>query len=205
MGSIVMGTDRNAVSTQCNPVHYGIPALCELGVIGRHGRVQRSPTLGAAAWLARHLGYRARYRREASERGHRSHAVTEAAAGAVVVLAHRTGARRRRIPQHGNGCRQRAASVNAVMASSVGHLGEGRRDVGRRHAAVATVRLELPIVVATNKHSITISIRESDRNLRDLTARRVGRGAPVGHHDRRERAVGNHVLHNRRHATCVES
>ena len=52
MGSIVIGGDRNAASTQCNQMHYGFPALWKLGVIGRHGRVQRSPTLGAAAAVA---------------------------------------------------------------------------------------------------------------------------------------------------------
>ena len=93
MGSIVMGGDRNAVSTQCNPVHYGFPALWHLGVIGRHGRVQRSPTRRAAARLARYALDRARYRRDARDRGHGSHAVTEAPARPVVVLAEGTRAR----------------------------------------------------------------------------------------------------------------
>ena len=126
-------------------MHYGFPALWHLGVIGRHGRVQRSATRRAAARLASHALDRARYRRDARDRGHGGHAVAEAPARPFIRLAECTRAQRRRVAEHGNRRWQRAASVNAVMASSVGHqVNVGYDQVDERPASqqgVALVRL----------------------------------------------------------------
>lgn len=66
-------------------MHYGIPALWHLGVIGRHGRVQRSPTRRAAAAVADDLVH-------ADRAKHVVHSVAEAARWAFVVRALRTDA-----------------------------------------------------------------------------------------------------------------
>lgn len=80
MGSIVMGGDRNAVSTQCKGMHYGIPALWHLGVIGRQRRVERRTTSRAAAAIADDLV-------DADGAEHVVHPIAKPSRWAVVVRA----------------------------------------------------------------------------------------------------------------------